>query len=490
MIEKTLQNLGVRTIPFGKMPDYVLQNGTGVTPLTARPIVLHEDVLAEILSNLQPIDFRAKAGLDENEKITQKHFCVITVQEVVETARVLNCGLCRHLDFVYAYNGQFWRQIEKEELCQFLGEAAERLGVEPITARYYQFREGLLKQFFATAYLPRPQRKEGVTLINLENGTFEITLHGQSLREHRREDFLTYMLPFRYDQNFACPKWLDFLDRVLPEKARQDICAEFVGYTFTDLKLEKVFLPYGSGANGKSVFFDVITALLGEENISHYSLQSLGAEYNRAKLANKLLNYASEVSTRLEAEILKKLASGEPVEARLPYGQPFILSKYAKLAFNCNELPRDVEHTEAYFRRFLIIPFDVTIPENERNPNLAREIIAKELPGIFNWVLEGLRRLLQQGNFTECRAVRDILAAYRKESDSVAMFVEDEKWESDPQARTTLRNLYSDYKTYCAENGYKALGRNRFGSRLEAIGISRMDTNQPVFLIARNAEWK
>lgn len=67
------------------------------------------------------------------------------------------------------------------------------------------------------------------------------------------------------------------------------------------------------------------------------------------------------------------------------------------------------------------------------------------------------------------------------------MFIEDEKWEPDATARTTLRNLYSDYKTYCAENGYKALGRNKFGKRLEANGITRMDANQPVFLIARNS---
>ncbi|MBA3766831.1 MAG: DNA primase, partial [Acidobacteria bacterium] len=66
--------------------------------------------------------------------------------------------------------------------------------------------------------------------------------------------------------------------------------------------------------------FDVINALLGVENIANYSLTSLSHEYHRAKLANKLLNYSSEISTRLEADIFKRLTSGEPVEARLPYG--------------------------------------------------------------------------------------------------------------------------------------------------------------------------
>lgn len=104
--------------------------------------------------------------------------------------------------------------------------------------------------------------------------------------------------------------------------------------------------------------------MLGIENVSSYSLQSITNDngYFRAKLANKLVNYASEINGKLESSIFKQMVSGEPVESRLPYGQPFMLKEYAKFIFNCNELPKDVEHTTAYFRRFLIIPFDVTIP--------------------------------------------------------------------------------------------------------------------------------
>ncbi len=112
-------------------------------------------------------------------------------------------------------------------------------------------------------------------------------------------------------------------------------------------------------ANGKSVFFEVVNSLLGgEENVSSYSLQSLTNDngYFRAMLGNKLVNYASEINGNLETAIFKQLVSGEPVEARLPYGEPFTLTNYAKLIFNCNELPKDVEQSNAYFRRFLIIP--------------------------------------------------------------------------------------------------------------------------------------
>lgn len=138
----------------------------------------------------------------------------------------------------------------------------------------------------------------------------------------------------------------------MPEEKSQHMLSEYLGYVFiqpTTLKLEKTLLLYGSGANGKSVFFEIVNALLGAENVSSYSLQSLTNDngYFRAKLADKLVNYASEIKGNLQTAIFKQLVSGEPVEARLP----FSLTKYANLIFNCNELPKDIEHTNAYFRR-------------------------------------------------------------------------------------------------------------------------------------------
>lgn len=158
-----------------------------------------------------------------------------------------------------------------------------------------------------------------------------------------------------------------------------------MGYIFTNgLKLKKVAILYGGGANGKSVFFDIIQALIGRDNICNYSLQSLTKvdSYERASLSNKLLNYASEINGKLEASTFKQLASGEPIQARQIYGQPFTMMNYAKLMFNCNELPKEVENTEAFFRRFLIFPFTQTIPKAEQDPELSTKIIQTELSGV------------------------------------------------------------------------------------------------------------
>ena len=265
---------------------------------------------------------------------------------------------------------------------------------------------------------------------------------------------------------------------MLPDIERQNVLAEFIGFVFIKhnsnrLKEEKALILYGTGANGKSVFFEVISALLGDENISNYSLQSLTNEngYFRAKLANKLVNYASEINGKLESSIFKQLVSGEPVEAHLPYGEPFTLKQYAKLIFNCNELPKEVEQTNAYFRRFLIIPFDVTIPPEKQDKNLHNKIIEKELSGVFNWVLEGLNRLLAQKGFSNCSAAEEAVADYKKQSDSVKMFIDENNYTISPNEYTLIKEIYPRYRQYCSEDGYRPVSKVNFSKRLKNLNI-------------------
>lgn len=444
----------------------------------------HARIAYEVLASVKEIDFRELAGLAPDEKLTQRHYRVLAIQEILRIIREIDCGLCRWEDFVYWYNGAHWQLADRNDLEAFLGEAARKMGVDDITARDFEFKAKLLKQFLADGYLAKPVDKSRV-LINFLNGTFEINNGSINLRDFDQDDFLTYQLLFDYDPDADCPKWQKFLDTVLPDpdRSRQKVLAEYFGYVFVKhLKLEKTLMLYGTGANGKSVIFDVINALLGKENVSNYSLESLGENYFRAMIANKLLNYSSEISTRLQAEKFKQLTSGEPVEARLPYGQPMILTEYARLAFNCNELPRDVEHSEAFFRRFLIIPFDVTIPEKDRDPDLAQKIIESELSGVFNWVLDGLQRLLYQRGFSRCEGATAALTAFRRESDSVAMFLDEAGYVPSADGWTTLQSFYAEYRQYCLESGYKALGKTKLSKRLELhnIFVTRRNTGMCV----------
>ena len=257
------------------------------------------------------------------------------------------------------------------------------------------------------------------------------------------------------------------------------------------LKLEKAAILYGSGANGKSVFFEVVNALIGPDNICSYSLQNLTKydSYQRAELSNKLLNYASEINGKLEASIFKQLVSGEPVEARQIYGRPFVMREYGKLMFNCNELPKEVENTNAFFRRFLIIPFEQTIPENEQDPELAAKIIRDELSGVFNWMLDGLGRLLQQRTFTRSAMIREQVEDFRRESDSVAMFLDEGRYKPDPQSCMLLKDLFYDYRSFCYENGYTPCSLKTVSKRLKNAGY-KTERRAPAYTVyvAKNVE--
>ncbi|WP_457268749.1 DNA primase family protein [Pedobacter sp. UYEF25] len=405
-----------------------------------------------------------------------KHYFIYTIEELQKVAIKNNWGICRSNDFVYLYNGAYWAVFDKDELKTFLSKVALRMGVDKSDAKFYKFIDELFKQFHFGANLPKPPQQMGTTLINLLNGTFEISQDAQILRAPERKDFLKYQLPFDYDPKATAPKFKSFLDKVLPDKECQTVLAEYLGYIFIQpnvLKLEKTLFCYGTGANGKSVLFEIVRALLGTENISNYSIQSLtdSTGYYRASLANKLLNYASEINGNLEASIFKQLVSGEPVEARLPYGQPFILTNYAKMIFNGNTLPKDVEHTAAYFRRFLIIPFNVTIPPHEQDKDLDKNIIANELPGVFNWVLEGLERVLKQRGFSKCDAAENMVSDYRQQSDTVALFVDDHHYLASTTETTALKTMHGEYKGYCIENGYKPCSNRVLADRLRNLGL-------------------
>lgn len=466
---------------FNVIPDKP-QNENGSIP--------HNEILIRLLESIETIDFRGYLEFNNvNESITKKHFLISCIEEVLNYALKSNWNICKHLNFIYLYNGAYWSSFNEAEFKRFLGEAAERMGIDKYDARHYSFRDQLFKQFLSVANLSKPDHNNDEVFINLKNGTFEIGPKKQLLRRHNSKDFITYQLTFDYNQESLSPLFFEYLNRVLPSSELQDILAEYLAYVFikpSTLKLEKTLLLYGTGANGKSVFFEIVNALLGAENISSYSLSNLTNEngYYRAMIADKLLNYASEISGKLETSIFKQLVSGEPVEARLPYGNPFTLSNYAKLIFNCNELPKEVEQTHAYFRRFLIIPFNVEIPENEQDKELSNKIIEKELSGIFNWVLIGLNRLLAQKNFTKSKAVSDQLDQYKKQSDGVLMFLEDEGIEKSLVDKLEFKELFEQYSKYCREGRIINISKRAFGEKLrkEGFNIERKNYGTVVYV--------
>lgn len=439
-------------------------------------------ILTNLQKKIKPIKF-ANYFDDATEinKLQKKHYLIPVVDNLLKVTNNENYSLCRKNESVYLFNGEYWQQLDTPIFKDFLGEVALQSGADKYDARFYQFKDDLLKQFMADASLTEIHLPEKV-LINLRNGTFQISERKQELRGFDKADFMTYQLPFAYESSAQCPTFTNFLNEVLPDKELQLVLAEYLGYIFIRnkvLKLEKALILFGSGANGKSVLFEIINALIGKQNISMFSLQSLtdSKGYNRAMIADKLLNYATEINGKLDAAVFKQLCSGEPVEARLPYGMPLTIEDYARLIFNCNELPKEVENTDAYFRRFLIIPFKVTIPPEKQDKELATKIIEDELSGIFNWILEGLQRLLANRNFTHSNIIENQVKKYRVENDSILMFLEEENYEKSILENIKLATLYLDYKNFCLTNGFIASAERAFSKKLDSLGYERKRTS-------------
>ena len=446
----------------------------------------HKVVLDKLLEQIQPINFREYLKMPDNEDAKQKHILVAIIKNLLEVAKNKHWNLSKVYDYTYVFNGAFWQQLDKEDMKSFLGKAAIRMGCPEYEARHYEFKDKLLKQFLTDAHLPPPPPNEDdKILINLQNGTFEFTKNGWHLRDFNSDDFLTYQLPFGYNENATCPLFDKYLKRVLPDESSRNILQEFSGYIFSKMNLEKMLVLTGSGDNGKSVYFNIISALVGKDNIPTFTMGLFAHEYNRAKLTNVLLNYSSEKGTELNPDTFKALISGEPLQSREPYGKSFTLYNKVRFIINANLLPKETEQTDAFFRRYLIVLFDEKISKEEKDIELADKIIKQELAGVFNWLLVGLNRIVEQKKFSDCEKADKALSEFRRQSDNVALFIEHKNYIPSDKEKEALSELYKDYKSFCTDDGYKPLGKNNFSKRLESKGFepTRLSGGAAAFLI-------
>lgn len=343
--------------------------------------------------------------------------------KIVTSANAIGSGFISQDGVMLVYNYQYWEEVSDSDLKVFLRYALAAYSGDDVKSSYRKYIEDLYKQFPYTALSLFPQ--QATDKINFANGTLDLNTH--KLGAHTPTDYFRYVLPYNYDATAECPMFQKYLKEVIPEREERLVIAEYLGYLFTSLKLEKVLFLYGAGLNGKSVLVDITEALLGPDNISHESLSDMCGENgsnSRSNLVGKLLNTCSDVSAKaFQGDVFKRLASGEPISFKILYKDVNTTSSYARQLFCLNELPKTSDTSNGYFRRFLIAPFPVQIPKSKIDPKLAKKIINSELPGIMNWVLEGRKRLLVQNAFTESesmgKALEDYKSQYRKKEKSL-----------------------------------------------------------------------
>lgn len=435
-----------------------------------------------LLANVEWVDLtkvcESLGWRKDGEKLpSQKHYKVAIVHTLVQVAKKYHWHVIFDTGFFYIFNGAYWVALEDPEVKQLLKNAAIKMGYIEIECRDSKFVDNLFKQAEQDGFFSEKNYAKQ-SIINLKNGSLVLDDKGINIKSFDYRDFLTHQLNFNYDPKAVNQTFLTYLEQVLPNQDTRKTLQQVAGYLFVkDLKMEKVIFLFGFGANGKSVFFEVLSGVIGINNISNYSLESLTDDkgYSRAMIKDKIVNYGTDIRlTRIDAGKLKTLASGEPIEARLPYRDPFIMNDYAKFIFNVNKMDSaNIEHTHGFYRRLLVIPFNQTIADDKQDKDLHKKILV-DRAGFLNWIIEGARQVIENRDIFISDECLKFKQQFIRETDSVAMFedniLEDLKGNIYFKSVT---NAHKEYKEFCVEAGKKPLGRTNFSKGMVALGFEK-----------------
>lgn len=314
--------------------------------------------------------------------------------------------------------------------------------------------------------------------INLANGLYNIEM-GQ-LEPHRRDLYLTTKLGFAYDPMATCPTWGACLSQWFdtPNGQRDSaliaLLQEGFGYSLTaDTSYETAFWLVGPAASGKSTILKVLAYLAGPGHIS-LDLNMLDRNpYQLADLPGKRVATCTEarVGSVLADHMLKTLISGEELPARQIYGKTIRFAPKAKLWWAMNEWPANRDRSDAIYRRLQIIPCRNSVPRDEQDQRLVHRL-QSELPGIFNWAMQGLKQLYAHGSFTQADQADLARAQYRLENDEARAFVEE--WCVVGQGRSVqAQTLYDGYKLWCERNGYQPMSTPKAARLWEQLGFTK-----------------
>jgi len=235
--------------------------------------------------------------------------------------------------------------------------------------------------------------------------------------------------------------------------------------------LQKSLFFIGEGANGKSVFLETLAAVLN--NVSHLELSELFDRFKIAELECKLANICTDVETSKVMDArFKKIVAGEPQSAERKFKEPFEFQPFAKILFSANEFIPTKDRTHGFYRRFDILRFNRIFELDEQKPELLQEL-KKEVPGIFNWALEGLDRLSQQNwIMTKSSYMENCHNEFRRATNPLQLFIEEE-CVVEVNASVDSNELRSSYKHYCEDKGYKVLSDIKLGKELKRLGINK-----------------
>jgi len=321
-------------------------------------------------------------------------------------------------------------------------------------------------------------------LLNVANGTLD--LRTGTLREHRREDYITKIADIDYDPEAKSDLFGEFLAGILSGDAELiGFVKRAFGYSLTgDISEQCWFVNYGTGSNGKTTLYNLVLHVLGEYGAQTPADTFLASMSDRirndlARLSGCRLIVASEPdeSRRLDSSLIKAFTGGDRITARFLHKEYFEYIPSGKLFLLCNHQPSVRANDHGFWRRVRLIPFGLVVPDEAQDKHLESKLRA-EAPGILRFMVEGCldwqRNGLRPPN-SVVKATRD----YQEEMDVLRDFLTDPMLVIDQEKVVAKADLYEYYAArYCAAKGLKPLSNEEFNRLMTAKNFKTARRNK------------
>ena len=310
-------------------------------------------------------------------------------------------------------------------------------------------------------------------VIDLRNGT---------TRAATPSDYITKSLSAETVGDAAkAVRWVQFLEQVFDgDRELINWMQRFCGYLLTGSTREQIFLfCFGHGANGKSVFIEVLKHIIGDysraiasETLSESKRQAGGATPDLAALIGARLVLCSETedNTALAESLVKSLVSGDSMAVRQLYAAPVQFTPNFKLVMAGNHKPIVRGNDNGIWRRVRLVPFNRTFTPEERDPHLLAKL-RTETPHILAWMVAGCIEWQLHGLADTPATIRQATDAYQVDQDLTGTWLS-ECTSSSAHGEASSGDLYANYKAWSIDNGLRPASAVALGRRLSERGFS------------------
>lgn len=337
--------------------------------------------------------------------------------------------------------------------------------------------ESVLKM--AANYLPHADElPEYPYLIPLRNGVYDVQTGDFS--DHRPELYARKYMDYDYQPGARCPHWIQFLRDVLitpdgkPDTATFNFLQEATGYAlYGDNRMQIAIFLWGDGGSGKSTYLETLQKLANSTAV--IDLQTM-SQNEMAMLVGERLAVFNELdkNAQIPEAAFKRALSSDRIVAKLLYKDPFTFQPSFMLWGAMNHLPRVKDRSRAVFRRVHVVRF----PRTVENPDVhLPSKLERELSGIFNWAMDGLKRLLARGYFDPSPAVQQANADWQYQQDTERQFLDSDMCILGADYMAQASHFYAAYKQWCTDNGYRPKTSANVAEDWQRLGLYRKKTN-------------